>query len=292
MGTSPDTLPEDLLIKAVDEVRIRQDLVLTALGKRPADRLLRVGRLLDVHSRIWLEDQEIVIKGRRIAYVGPAGSYTGEVVERVHEPGKSAVPGFGEAHKHIESSHLTPEFEAALVMSRGVTWACEASHEFSNVNGAKNLEFWLTARRAGSPMKIFPLPGSAVPPTAYEWGGGHFSYDDQKQFMGESLMVAGLDEVMDWPSITDPDNPSYGRLWGMIGATFESRRPRLGSRGLVLGRSLAEAAARLIHRTASAFAAGGNSGSDRKGLDGLVADRLRHRRSQRVGHAENGGDRL
>ena len=36
-------------------------------------------------------------------------------------------------HKHIESSHLTPEWEAALVLPRGNTWTCEASHEFSNV---------------------------------------------------------------------------------------------------------------------------------------------------------------
>jgi len=164
--TSPKmNLPDDLLINAADEVLIRQDLTLTALGRRPADRLLRVGRLLDVHSRTWLDDQEIVIKGRRIAYVGPAGSYTGDVGERSHEPHLAAVPGFGEAHKHIESSHLTPEWEAALVMPHGVTWTCEASHEFSNVNGARNLEFWLEARRRGSPMKIFPLPGSAVPPT-------------------------------------------------------------------------------------------------------------------------------
>ncbi len=222
--TSPiANLPDDLLVNAADEVLIRQDLTLTALGRRPADRLLRVGRLLDVHSRTWLEDQEIVIKGRRIAYVGPAGSYKGEVSERVHEPDLAAVPGFGEAHKHIESSHLTPEWEAALVMPHGVTWTCEASHEFSNVNGARNLEFWLEARRRGSPMKIFPLPGSAVPPTAYEWGGGHFGYDEQKSFLGESLMVAGLDEVMDWPSVSNPENPAYDRLWGMIRATFEQR---------------------------------------------------------------------
>ena len=53
------------------------------------------------------------------------------------------MPGFGEVHKHIESSHLTPEWEAALVLPRGNTWTCEASHEFSNVNGPHNLEFWL-----------------------------------------------------------------------------------------------------------------------------------------------------
>ncbi|MBN9431390.1 MAG: adenine deaminase [Bosea sp.] len=216
-------LPDDLLIDAADEIAIRQDLTLTALGKRPADRVITVGRLLDVHSRQWREDQEIVVKGRRIAYVGPAGSWQGEAAERIAEPSLSAVPGFGEAHKHIESSHLTPEYETALVMPHGVTWVCEASHEFSNVNGPKNLEFWLTARRMGSPMKIFPLPGSAVPPTAYEWGGGHFGYDEQKGFLAESLMVAGLDEVMDWPAVWNPENPSYDRLWGMIRATFEKR---------------------------------------------------------------------
>ena len=152
------SLPTDQLINAADEVRIRQNLALVALGKRPADRIVRVGRLLDVYGRNWHADQEIVIAGRRIAWVGPAGAYSGEVGERVDAGNLSAVPGFGEVHKHIESSHLTPEYEAALVLPHGNTWTCEASHEFSNVDGPHNLEFWLTARLAGSPMKIFPLP--------------------------------------------------------------------------------------------------------------------------------------
>ena len=159
-------LPDALLITAADEVIIRQDLTLVALGKRPADFALRVGKLLDVHGRRWHDDQEIVFRGRRIAWVGPAGAYAGQVKARRHEPNLSAVPGFGEVHKHIESSHLSPEYEAALVLPRGCTWTCEASHEFSNVDGPHNLQFWLTARRAGSPAKIVPLPGSAVPPTA------------------------------------------------------------------------------------------------------------------------------
>ncbi|NGN43462.1 adenine deaminase [Mesorhizobium sp. CGMCC 1.15528] len=216
-------LPDDLLINAADEIRIRQDLVLVALGKREADRVVRVGRLLDVHTGMWMEDCEVAIRGRRIAYVGPAGTFAGTAREAIDRMHLSAVPGFGEIHKHIESSHLTPEHEAALVMPRGNTWTCEASHEFSNVNGPKNLEFWLTARLAGSPMKIFPLPGSAVPPTAYEWGGGHFGYAEQAGFLAQSAMVAGLDEVMDWPAVWNPQNPSYERLWGMIRATFEQR---------------------------------------------------------------------
>lgn len=256
--------PEDLLISAADEVKIRQNLALVALGKRPATRAIRVGRLLDVHGRRWHDDQEIVVSGRRIAWVGPTGKYPGIVDERIDRSQLAAVPGFGEVHKHIESSHLTPEYEAALVLPFGCTWTCEASHEFSNVNGPKNLEFWLKARLAGSPMKIFPLPGSAVPPTAYEWGGGHFGYDEQRDFLTSQLMVAGLDEVMDWPAVWNPENPSYGRLWGMIGATFEQR-------GVVEGHAAGMRAVDDIN----AFAAAGMASDHEAWTPEEVADKLR-----------------
>ena len=259
-----DLLPADFLINAADEIRIRQNLALVALGKRPADRALRVGRLFDVHGRTWHDDQEIVMAGRRIAWVGPAGAYPGDVGAQIDARALSAVPGFGEVHKHIESSHLTPEYEAALVMPHGNTWTCEASHEFSNVDGPHNLEFWLTARRAGSPMKIFPLPGSAVPPTAYEWGGGHFGYDEQQGFLKQQLMVAGLDEVMDWPAVWNPDNPSYDRLWGMIRATLEQR-------GVVEGHA---AGMRGIDDI-NAFAAAGMASDHEAWTTGEVQDKLR-----------------
>ena len=256
--------PADLLINAADEIRVRQHLALVALGKRPATRAIRVGRLLDVNGRRWHDDQEIVVSGRRIAWVGPPGKYPGVVDERVDRSHLLAVPGFGEVHKHIESSHLTPEWEAALVLPHGCTWTCEASHEFSNVNGPKNLEFWLTARLAGSPMKIFPLPGSAVPPTAYEWGGGHFGYDEQRDFLTSQMMVPGLDEVMDWPAVWNPENPSYDRLWGMIRATFEQR-------GVVEGHAAGMRAIDDIN----AFAAAGMASDHEAWTPEEVADKLR-----------------
>lgn len=259
-----DTLPDDLIINAKDEVALRQHLALVALGKRPADRAVRVGRLLDVYGRTWHDDQEIVISGRRIAWVGPAGAYPGEIGERVDRRHLSAVPGFGEVHKHIESSHLTPEWEAALVLPHGCTWTCEASHEFSNVNGPRNLEFWLTARRAGSPAKIFPLPGSAVPPTAYEWGGGHFGFAEQQGFLRDELLVAGLDEVMDWPAVWNPENPSHERLWGMIEATFAQR-------GVVEG----HAAGMRDINDINAFAGAGMASDHEAWTPEEVADKLR-----------------
>lgn len=257
-------LPDDLIVNAKDEVAIRKHLALVALGKKPADRAVRVGRLLDTYGRNWHEDQEIVISGRRIAWVGPAGAYPGEVGERIDRREFSAVPGFGEVHKHIESSHLTPEWEAALVLPHGCTWTCEASHEFSNVNGPRNLEFWLTARRAGSPAKIFPLPGSAVPPTAYEWGGGHFGFAEQTEFLRDHLLVAGLDEVMDWPAVWNPKNPSHERLWGMIEATFAQR-------GVVEGHAAGMRAIDDIN----AFAGAGMASDHEAWTPEEVADKLR-----------------
>ena len=41
--------------------------------------------------------------------------------------------------------------------------------------------------------------------------------------MAASPMVTGLDEVMDWPAVWNPENPSHQRLWGMIEATFAAR---------------------------------------------------------------------
>lgn len=246
------------------EITLRQHLVQVALGRAPADRLIRVGRLFDAPTGTWMEDAEIAIAGRRIAFTGPAGSYPGQAAETVDRCQLSAVPGFGEVHKHIESSHLTPEYEAALVIPRGNTWTCEASHEFSNVNGPRTLDFWLMARAAGSPLKIFPLPGSAVPPTGYEVSGGHFGQAEQAAFMAHP-MVAGLDEVMDWPAVSDPANPAHARLWGMIRAT-------LAARGVVEGHA---AGIRDLPRI-NAFAAAGLASDHEAWTAEEAWDKLRH----------------
>ena len=207
---------------AAHEGATRRALIDVALGRRPAERLVRVGRLLDTATGLWREDVEVAVHAGRVAFVGPRGGFAGEAREVVERPGLSAVPGFGEVHKHIESSHVTPDHEAALVLPRGNTWTCEASHELSNVLPGRTLDFWLAAREAGSPLKIFPLPGSAVPPTAWEHGA-RLDGADQAAFLARSLACAGLDEVMDYAALTTPSNPAHGRLWSMIEATWAAR---------------------------------------------------------------------
>lgn len=205
------------------EVETRQQLIQVALGRAPADIILGGLTVLNVFTSEWLPNQDIVIAGERIAWVGPSGTWGGKAAATVNYKDRWAVPGFGESHKHIESSYLTPEYEAALVLPKGNTWTVEGSHEMSNVVGLDNVDFWLAAENAGSPLKIFPAVGSATPPTVYEMGGGYYGYDEMDRFMRQDLRVAALGEVMDWPAVSNPGAPGSERIWGMIKATWANR---------------------------------------------------------------------
>ena len=205
------------------ETKVRQELTLVALGKRPADLIIRGANVLDVFTLTWRGEQDIVIEGERIAWVGEVGGWPGEAEMIVEAHGEWAVPGFGESHKHIESSHVTPDYEAQLVIPRGNTWTVEGSHEFSNVAGDHNIDFWLEAARHKSPLKIYVAIGSATPPTAFETGAGYYGYDEVAKFLEQDLRVAGLGEVMDWTSVWNPESPGYGRMWEVIQATIDAR---------------------------------------------------------------------
>jgi adenine deaminase len=206
-----------------EESLTRQRLIRVALAEEDADLVLEGATMLNVQTLTWKKDWDIVISGQRIAWVGPSGQWLGKARNRISISGLWAVPGFGEAHKHIESTMLSPEYEADLVLRYGNTWTIEGSHEFSNVNGRGNLEFWFMARKQGSPFKIFPSLGSATPPTGWEETGGYYGYDEIRQQIEQDLWVTGLDEVMDWAALVDPTNPGYQRLWENMQATADSR---------------------------------------------------------------------
>jgi len=205
------------------ETRIRQELIQVALEREPADLVIHGSTVLNVFTLSWEANQDIVVKGKRIAWVGPAGGWHGKAANSFDAAGLWAVPGFGESHKHIESTLLSPEWEAALVVPLGNTWTTEGSHEFSNVSGVHNVEFWETPEKFGSPLKIFTALGSATPPSAFEVGGGNYAYRDVAQNVKGSLQVQGLDEVMDWPAVSIPTHPGYQRIWEDIQATRDNR---------------------------------------------------------------------
>jgi adenine deaminase len=205
------------------EILTRQALTQVALGRTSADLVIQNVTLLNVFTQEWQSAQDIVVAQGRIAWIGETGGWTGQAQDTFDASGLWAVPGFGESHKHIESSYLTPEYEAALVIPQGNTWTVEGSHEVSNVVGVHTADFWLKAEKAGSPLKIFLAIGSATPPTAYESGGGFFAYQEMVDFLDQDSKVVALGEVMDWPAIINANNPGHQRLWEMIQATYDKR---------------------------------------------------------------------
>jgi adenine deaminase len=60
------------------ETKIRQSLVQVALGSEPADLLIRGATVLNVYTLQWDPDQDIVVSGKRIAWVGPEGQWKGK----------------------------------------------------------------------------------------------------------------------------------------------------------------------------------------------------------------------
>jgi len=205
------------------ETLLRQNLVQVALGRSQADTVLRGATVLNVVTAEWEKNQDIVIKGERIAWIGKSGAWSGKAKQVIDARNEWAVPGFGESHKHIESTYLTPEYEATLVIPRGNTWTVEDSHEISNVVGNRNVQFWLEAEAKGSPLKIFPSIGSATPPTIFEHGGGYYGYKEMRDFLLADKRVISLGEVMDWPAVSDPKSGGMQRIWEMMQATTDGR---------------------------------------------------------------------
>ena len=100
-----------------------------ARGDEPADVVVRGGRVLSVFTREWLEVDIAVADG----WIAGLGDYEGN--EIVDASGRYVVPGFVDAHMHLESTKLLPDEFARLVLPLGTTAVVLDPHELANVLG-------------------------------------------------------------------------------------------------------------------------------------------------------------
>ena len=117
-----------------------------AMRRRPADLVIKGARLFNLATGE-LERADLAICGERIAAVGEG--YEG--LETLDATGLTAVPGFVDAHCHIESSLVTPYAWERLVLPHGVTAAVCDPHELSNVGGTAAIDFF---RRSAAGMLL------------------------------------------------------------------------------------------------------------------------------------------
>jgi len=155
----PEIMQPQLSAVLPNPVLQLQTQIRAALGERPLDLLIRNVRLVDVYREIIVET-DLGICGDRIVSVLPGGGR--EAVSTVEGGGRYALPGFIDAHIHIESALLTPDRLAEVVVPTGTTTLLVDPMEVANVAGYEGLaEFFRSAPTL--PYRIFVEVSSRVP---------------------------------------------------------------------------------------------------------------------------------
>lgn len=160
-----------------------------ANGIRKADIVLKHGKVLNVFTEEILE-ADVAICGDTIVGVG---SYEGE--REIDCTGKYLVPGFLDAHMHIESSMVSPGELSKVLVQAGTTTIVADPHEIVNVCGVKGMDYFLKCAGKALVHIFFMIP-SSVPATDVETNGcGEFLASDMMKYVDDAR-VLGLGETM------------------------------------------------------------------------------------------------
>ena len=171
------------------------------LGRRPCELRLTNLRMLDVMNGRIIENAEIFVDNGVII---DAGSECRARSQQVLDlKGGLAVPGFIDAHVHIESSMLTPVRFARLVAPFGTTTVIADPHEIANVLGVDGIRFMLEQARKAE-IDMFFMLSSCVPSTSFETAGAELKAGDLQALLAEDR-VLGLAEMMNVPGVLAKD---------------------------------------------------------------------------------------
>ncbi|MBC1965352.1 adenine deaminase [Listeria welshimeri] len=198
----------------MENLKQLQERVAVSDGREKADLVIKNGRIVNVFSGEIMEG-DIAIKNGYIAGIGDFS----EAEQIMDAAGEFIVPGFIDAHVHVESAMVTPAEFARVLLPNGVTTIVTDPHEIANVAGEKGIEFMLEDAK-GAPLDMFVMLPSSVPATEGEHNGEtlhakklHPLYKHEK--------VIGLAEVMDFPSVA---KGSFDILTKIIDAKKEGGR--------------------------------------------------------------------
>lgn len=169
-------------------------LVDVAAGRKPADLVLKNGRIVDVYQGSILKGDVAIVDGK-IAGIGE--QYEGK--ETVDLKGKYIAPGFIDPHIHVESSYVTPEEFGRLLVPHGTTTVMADPHEIVNVAGLKGLDYMIEAANHTVLDIQYMLP-SCVPATNMENAGAVLTASDMDAPLKDGKAV-GLAEFMDFPGV-------------------------------------------------------------------------------------------
>jgi adenine deaminase len=195
-----------------------------ARGDEAADTVLRGARVLSVFTREWLEGDVAICDG----YVAGIGEYDG--VEVIDASGRWVVPGFIDAHLHLESPKLLPDEFARLVLPLGTTTVVADPHEIANVLGTDGVH-WLLDSCADLPLDVFFMASSCVPASEFESPRRPLSTGDLESLMRRRRVI-GLAEMMNFPGVVSGLESELAKLELDGASHVDGHAPSLLGKGL------------------------------------------------------------
>ncbi len=199
-------------------------LVEVARGDKLADLVLKNANIVNVFSGE-IEHGDIAIHQGIIVGIG---EYIGEQEIDLHN--QFVAPGFIDGHVHIESSMLTPEQFAKIVMPKGTTTVIIDPHEIGNILGSTGIKYMVEASKR-VPLEVHVMLPSCVPTTNFETAGAVISNKDILRMKNDEYIL-GLGEVMDYPSVIEGERDMHLKIAAMSDRMKDGHAPSIVGKAL------------------------------------------------------------
>lgn len=210
----------------MDKERVSR-LIDAAMGRIPCDLVIRNAEVVDVCSRSTFRSDVYVYDGMIAGFSGER-----EAREEIDAGGRYLIPGFIDAHCHIESSHLSPSEFSDAVIPCGTTTVVADPHEICNVTGLDGMEYMLRASE-NIPLSVYLMFPSCVPATPFEHSGAILNAPEVAKYIGNPR-VLGLGEMMNYPGVASHDATVMDKLAEayMAGKNIDGHAPSIRGTGL------------------------------------------------------------
>ena len=187
-----------------------------------------------MNNSFTIEGQIVDLVNSRV-YPGVVVIEAGKITKIKEQPVDNTqyiMPGFVDAHVHIESSMLVPSEFARLAVCHGTVATVSDPHDIANVLGKNGIRYMIENGRK-VPFKFFFGAPSCVPSTAFETAGATLDADDIEELLA-SDDIYYLSEVMNYPGVINEDP----ELMRKIAAAKKHGKPIDGHAPAVTGDNL------------------------------------------------------
>ena len=191
---------------------LSKTLVNVAMGREPANMVIRKGQWVSVQSGEIIPDTDIAIVDGHIAYVGEDASHCiGKETQVIEADGRYLVPGLLDGHMHVESGMVTVTEFVRVVAPRGSTGLFVDPHEIANVFGLKGVKLMVDEAQQ-QPIHVWVQMPSCVPSApGLETPGASIGPDEVAEAMTWEGII-GLGEMMNFPGVFNGDEKILAEL--------------------------------------------------------------------------------